>query len=175
MPKYEIKIIKSGREFLKIGTAKEFMDYINPFVEDKTYILMENPISLKEEKQWFKNEIKSLDSGIVLKLILLADGKLAGISEGRKGTLKNKYNVTFGLSVSKQHRGKGFGKKLLIRCIQESKKYFKPRKMWIEYISGNEVAKNLYESVGFVEVATLKEYVNHFGKWLDRVIMEYRG
>jgi RimJ/RimL family protein N-acetyltransferase len=83
--------------------------------------------------------------------------------------------VHFGLIIAKPHRGKGFGELLLRKCIGIAKKRMKPHRMWIEHVGGNNVAAKLYRKVGFVQVACLREYVCHFGKWHDRIQMEYKG
>lgn len=174
MTEYEIRLIKTGKQLRAIGSAKDFMDYINSFIEERTYILRDKLVTLKEERQWMKNEMKILDEKNVLKVILLAERKIVGIAEARKGSMKEKYNVSFGLLIAKEHRGKGYGKLLLKTAISEAKKYLKPHKMWIKYIANNSPAQKLYKSLGFVEVARLKDYVNHFGKWCDKILMEYK-
>lgn len=170
----EIRAISSGQELLKIS-AKEYMDYFNPFVEEKSYLLRDEPVTLEQEEKWLEKNAKEIDEGKLIKVLLLMDGKLAGMADARRGEDKQRHNVTFGLSVSKEYRGKGYGERLLRMAIEEAEKRLKPHRMWIEYVEGNEVAGKLYEKAGFVEVARLKDYVNHYGKWAGKVIMEYRG
>ena len=174
-PSYEIKVISRGSELKKIG-ARAFMDFINPFVEEKAYLSIQKKVTLKQEKAWLAKKGEEIDKGEQVEVLLLVDGKVAGNCDARRGVLSNqKHNVTFGLAVSRQWRGYGFGEMLLRRGIAVAKKKFKPHRMWIEHDSENKVAARLYEKVGFVEVARLKHYTMHFGKYTDNCIMEYRG
>ena len=151
----EIRVITNGNE-LRADGAKAFMDYINPLIEEKTFILLDSPAILEDEEKWLENSARELDFGNVIKVLLLSGGEVCGICEARKGRLKERNNVSFGLSVSKEHRRKGYGEKLMRAAIAEARKSMKPHRMWIDYLGGNEPARKLYEKLGFVEVARLK-------------------
>jgi L-amino acid N-acyltransferase len=97
--------------------------------------------------------------------------EIIGICEVRRGHGNERYNINFGISVEKRHRGKGIGRKLLLRAIAEGKRAFKPRTIFLVYQEGNERARKLYDEIGFVEVARLPNFVYHYGKFVDRVIM----
>ncbi len=56
------------------------------------------------------------------------------------------------LLIDKQFQGQGYGKaatKLILDCMKKDGKY---HKAILCYMEGNRVAKNLYESFGFVEI-----------------------
>lgn len=170
----EIRVITNGDELRALG-AKAFMEYINPFIEEKALLLLEKEITLHEEEKWLDRMAKEIEEGNNLVVILVSDGKLAGLCEARRQELKGKNNILFGISVSIELRGKGYGEAMLKKAIELAKKRMNPHRMWIDLISGNEPARKLYEKLGFVEVARLKEYIDHYGEWKDKVIMEYRG
>lgn len=171
---HKIKIIRKGKDLLKIG-AKAFKEYINPFVIERAFIILEKPVSLKEEEKWLKKTAQEIDAKKQIKIILFIDEKIAGVCDVHRKELKEKYNVHFGLSIAKEHRKKGYGGMLLKKSIEVAKKYFKPHKLWIEYQEGNKAAKILYEKTGFVEFTELKEYINQFGEWKNKILMEYKG
>lgn len=170
----EIKVITKGSELKKIG-AKEFMRFINPIVGEMAYILLERKVTLKQEKEWLEAKAKDVDRKQDIVIALMDGNRLCGLCEVMRGRRKERHNVHFGLSVSKEYRGKGYGEMLLKRGIGAAAKYFMPHKMWIEYIEGNVPARGLYEKLGFMEVGRLREYVNHYGQWRDMVIMEFQG
>ncbi len=60
--------------------------------------------------------------------------------------------MRFVIFVRKEYRGRGIGKKLLEKGIEIAYKKFQPENVWIDYMGGNEVARRLYEMLGFVEV-----------------------
>ncbi len=169
-----IEIIRNGKDLLKIG-AKQFMDYINSFVDEKAYISLNKKMTLKQENEWLRNSAKEINAKRKIKIILFIDEKIAGICDIRKGKIAEQYNVDFGLSIIKKYRGHGYGEMLLRKGIEIAKKRFNPHKIWISYQGENKIAKKLYTKIGFVKVARLKEYVNHFGKWMDKIIMEYQN
>ena len=170
----KILIVSRGSQLKKIG-AKAFMDFINPFVDEKAYLSIQKKVTLKQENEWLAKKAEEIDKGEQLEVLLLVDGKIAGNCDAKKGMLSNqKHNVTFGLAVSRKWRGYGFGEMLLRRGIAIAKKKFKPHRMWIEHDSENKIAARLYEKVGFVEVARLRHYTMHFGRYTDNCIMEYR-
>ncbi|MFA5077590.1 MAG: GNAT family protein [Candidatus Micrarchaeia archaeon] len=170
----ELKLVRSGKELRKLG-AKAFMDYINPIIREKAYILMDKPVTLKQEKEWLESTAKAMDAKSQMKIILFVDRKIAGVCDVMRGRYKEMHNVHFGLSVAKKHRGKGYGEMLLRKGIQAAKKYFKPHRIWIEHLEGNETARKLYEKLGFIEVARLDEYENYFGRWIDKILMRYEN
>ncbi len=170
----EIRVITKGKDLLKIG-PKAFRDFIAPFVKEKSFLALQKVPTLQQERKWLHMQAKGLDEGEHLFILLFIDGVLAGNCDARKKEGQSmSSNVHFGLAVSKPFRGKGWGKKLLRRGIAEAKKHFKPHRMWLEHDEGNLPARHLYEEVGFVEVARLDEYSNHFGHWQDLVLMQYK-
>jgi RimJ/RimL family protein N-acetyltransferase len=120
--------------------------------------------------------VQSLDGKKAIMLVLFDGGRIAGTCEIRKGVLQNAAsNAHFGLAIAKQYRGKGYGELLLRKGIEIAKRKFNPHRMWIEHVEGNAPAARLYKKLGFYEIARQNEYINHFGKWRDHVLMQYKG
>jgi len=173
VPSYKLLVVSRGSQLKKIG-AKALMDFINPFVEEHAHLAIQKKVTLKQEMKFVEDGARALDSGCEARVFLFVDGKVAGNCSVRQATLQSdKGNVSFGIAVSKEFRGFGFGELLLRKGIAVAKKRFKPHKMWIDHDAKNRVAARLYRKVGFVKVARLKEYHLHFGEYHDKVIMEY--
>ena len=175
-PPYKILVVSRGSQLKRIG-AKALLEFINPIVEERAYITLQKKVTLKYEKKWLKESAApALDNGSVVKLYLFIDGEIAGNCDIRKAVVQGEEgNVSFGLAVSKKFRGFGFGELLLMKGIAVAKKKFKPHRIWVDFVDGNPVAPRLYKKAGFVEVARLNEYYRHYGKWHDKVTMEYVG
>lgn len=60
-------------------------------------------------------------------------------------------------AVDAAQQGRGYGKKALLELIDLMRREFDMRVMTTTYIWGNDVAKSLYESVGFVETDVVDE------------------
>ena len=54
-------------------------------------------------------------------------------------------------AIDKQHQNKGYGTAALYALFQYMKKRHKSKKITTTYIWGNDIAKHVYEKVGFVE------------------------
>ena len=174
LPSYEIKVISRGSELKKIG-AKALMGYINPFIERREYLTLEKKVTLAEEREWLEGQAKLLDKKQLAKVYLFVEGKIAGSADIRKSALPSEaHNVSFGLTISRKWRRLGFGTLLMLRAIAEAKKRFSPKNMWLDRYGKNKIAARLYKKIGFREVARLKQYHSHYGKYEDKVFMEYR-
>ena len=173
----DVKFVEVAKpSHLRGFTARDFMDFINPFAGEKAYIRIRKKKTLAQERKWLAGIKKDINDGNHVRVLLVAGGKLAGVCDAlRKSPEGESGNVHFGLAVSKKFRGRGFGELLLRKCIALARKKLKPHRMWIEYVEGNEPAERLYRKVGFVECCRLDEYVNHYGKWRDHVLMAYKG
>jgi len=79
------------------------------------------PDSIKELKEFFKKLIKSK---IAVSLVLEVDSKIVGVINGEEWmSLEGKTCKIYQLVITKKHRGKGYGEKLL----KEFENYFKKR------------------------------------------------
>lgn len=170
----EIRIITKGKDLLKIG-PKAFLDFIVPFVKERAQLSVQKVPSLAKERQWLKARARELDNELAISVLLFADGRLAGHCVARRSELDGeRHNAHFGLSISKPYRGMGWGEKLLRATMRETRLRFKPHKMWIEHVEGNLPARRLYQKVGFCEVGRLREYEYHYGRYKDKILMQYK-
>jgi len=60
-------------------------------------------------------------------------------------------------AIDKDYQGMGLGKRSLTVLLSLMKKDYKATEISTSYIFGNEVAKGLYEKVGFVETDVVEE------------------
>ena len=60
-------------------------------------------------------------------------------------------------AIDAAQQGKGYGKKALLELIELMRREFSMQVMTTTYIWGNEVAKSLYESIGFTETDVVDE------------------
>jgi len=171
----EIRVITKGKDLLKIG-SKAFKDFITPFVKEKSYLSVQKVPTLAQQKAWVVARAKEIDKKAIFYVVLFSDGKLVGDCSAHLASERQSecHNVYFGLAISKPYWGMGWGEKLLRRAIIEAKKHFKPHRIWVEHTEGNLPARRLYQKVGFVEVGRLNEYDNHHGKFVDKILMQYK-
>ena len=88
--------------------------------------------------------------GLFQKEELVGYSMLRGYSEGYRDPI-------FGGAIHNNYRGKGLGKKLLLKTIQYWKKYKSSDKMLLKVKKENIAAIELYKKVGFI-LSEKKEY-----------------
>ena len=76
-----------------------------------------------------------------------------------------------GISLLKDIRGRGLGEKLLRKILDKARKELKVKIVTLYAYSKNKVAINLYKKVGFKKLGTIKNGINHYGKFIDNDIM----
>jgi len=170
----KIEVIKSGRRFMKIKTG-QLRQVINSLVEEKAFVAVNKRQSLAKERKWQKSVASALDSKEMIFVALFDNGTYVGGAEARKRIYNESHNVHFGIGILRKYRGKGAGRMLLQSAMAQARKTLKAKNLWIEYEEGNKIAANFYRSLGFVEVARLKNYVNHYGSYCDKILMGHKG
>lgn len=80
----------------------------------------------------------------------ITDCLIGWIDYNRGGFEEISHTAGIGMGVKLEYRGKGIGKKLLLKCI-ESATSNNIEKLELEVFSTNKVAYDLYKKIGFIE------------------------
>lgn len=150
---------------------REFQRFINTLTREGTYLLVDKPVTLTEEKQWFKTQIQAQRKGEQLYLKALVNGRLIGDCFAKPGFGRNKGNINLGIAIAKNWRGKGIGRILLEELIVRSEQKWHPKNIYLHVVSSNRRAKKLYESLGFRIIAQLPQWFEYNTKYLDEYIL----
>jgi ribosomal protein S18 acetylase RimI-like enzyme len=156
----------SGRE-----DAREFQRFINTLIKEGTYLLVDKPVLLKEEKQWLNTQIQAQRRGEQIYLKALVNGRLIGNCVAKPDFGRNRGNVNLGIALEKQWRGKGIGRILLEELISRSEQKWHPKNIYLHVISANTTARALYESLGFRIIAKLPEWFEYKTTYLDEYFL----
>ncbi|HSB47726.1 MAG TPA: GNAT family N-acetyltransferase [Candidatus Bilamarchaeum sp.] len=152
--------------------AKELNDFINSLVSENAKIIYDRRVTLEEEKGWKKAKLSEFNKGESFILVARVGGKIAGTSEARKGRFKEDENVSLGLAIAKPYRGIGLGEALLRANVENARKAWRPRNMFLSVLANNRPAKSLYRKVGFRKFASFPKWVRHKGKFVDHEWMK---
>ena len=163
------------RELRPNDDVFELTRYINELIEEKAFILMDEPITPEAEADWLRGKMKEVEGGGTIDWRVFLDGKLVGGFEARRMKMKRRDSVEFGIALLKEVRGQGLGRQLLTFAIAESKKRWHPHRLYITALGKNERAIGLYKSLGFKEVARVPDINNHFGEYMDEVWLMMEG
>jgi RimJ/RimL family protein N-acetyltransferase len=150
---------------------REFQRFINTLTREGTYLLVDKPVTLKEEKQWLRTQFQAQQKGEQLYLKALADGRLVGDCLAKPGFGRNHGNINLGIAVVKDWRGKGIGRLLLEEIIERSEQKWHPTNIYLHVVSANTKARQLYESLGFRVIARLPQWFKCKEKYLDEYIL----
>ena len=156
-------------------TAKELRSFINPFIEENAYILLDGKVSLKQEQEWLNGELHMQKKRQSYLLVARINGRIAATSEARRERFRCRNNVCLGIAVAMQYRGLGLGEALLKQNIFIAKKKLKAKLIYLTVLEDNKKAILLYKKLGFEEVGRLPEWVPFGGKRIDLIFMKYAG
>lgn len=136
----------------------------NDVIVQTTAVYDYEPHTLEMRKAWY--EAKQKDGYPVY--VATEDNKILGFSSigPFRAWTAYKYSVENSVYVSADWRGRGIGRMLLEPLIKDC------RTMNLHTViagidATNKVSIHLHESLGFIEVAHLKEVGYKFNRWLD--------
>ncbi len=171
-------IIKSrtGEEYLVREARMEDLDkilaYITELVNEKVYIDMNYIPTREEEREWLKERVSGER---LIYWVVEKDGKIVGSVEASRKGLRQEHVVEIGIALLKEARGRGLGKELMKRLLNEVfKKWSDVKLVWLGVFSENEPAKNLYWKLGFRPVARLPAWNSYSGRYIDEEIWYWK-
>lgn len=98
-------------------------------------------------------------------------GELVGWIDFNIGAFEEiSHTATVGMGVSKSHRGKGLGERLLQACVASARR-LGLEKLELEVFATNAAARGLYRKLGFVEEGCLRKKRKFRGRYEDIVCM----
>lgn len=138
----------------------------------KEYLMIATPFpySLESEKNFLKMAMTSTGELFNFAVESLESGKYVGgcgISDvDRKNSV-----ATVGLWLGKEYHGKGLGSDTLRTLCKFIFDEMNIHKIKLFYFDFNKVAKQCYDSVGFVEEGRLRKTIYRYGKYHDEIVM----
>jgi len=167
----KIKIEKLSEKDLKL--VKEFLGFINSLIKEDAQILFNKKFSLKEEEKWIEEEIENMKKKKQIVLVAKDKNRVVGITDIKLRRGRQDYVGEFGISIRKEYRGIGLGKKLMKEILKLAKKELKPKLKIIRLsvFSTNKIAQSLYRKLGFKTVAKIPKQIQYKGKLVDEIVM----
>ncbi|MCK4429512.1 MAG: GNAT family N-acetyltransferase [Candidatus Aenigmarchaeota archaeon] len=171
-----VEEFKIGKDSFKIRYPK-FEDYkglqesINSLVEEWGYLNEQKKISRKEVIESTTDLLKKIENKESVALVVEVNGKVKGDADIDKKKHAQNHICDLGISLGKEIRGKGIGKRLMELLIREAKKNLKTEIIEIEVFAENKVALNLYKKFGFKKIGIIKKGFKKKGKYYDKILM----
>ncbi|NMB57517.1 GNAT family N-acetyltransferase [Candidatus Beckwithbacteria bacterium] len=149
----------------------EVLNYINKLVEEDVFILLNEKKTKEEEVKFIQNATQEINDQKGLVIFAFAGEKLVGITNIGKGRFREENNGELGISLAKEFRGLGLGRILINEIIAQAKQYLNINLLILAVCAPNQVALNLYQSVGFHEYGRLPQAVKYKDQMIDKILM----
>ena len=149
-----------------------FLRHINSLVEERACIPIQKRQTRAQKKKWLADFFQSARKGNQALVCVYMDGKYAGNS----GLTRNKgdarrHVATLGIVIEKKFRNMGIGTELMKTMEQLARKEMGARVLELSYFEENLKSRHVYEKLGYREVGRIPMGINHYGKYMDEVIM----
>ena len=156
----------------KMDDAKDAMGYVNSLIDEKAPIAMQKKVNLSQEKRWLKDLLEKVKKKENVTIVVEVDGRYAGNSSFEK---KNEHATShvckLGMGIGKEFRNIGIGTELMRTLLGLARDVLGCKIAELSVYDNNEIAKKLYEKMGFVETGRIPDGVNYYGKVADEIIM----
>ena len=155
------------------GDAQGMCDYINTVSQERTFIRFQGEeIKLDEEIEYLDSLLEKIDKKMAVTLLIVSNGKVLGNSGIEMKDKIEAHEGVFGISISKELRGQGIGKKLMEAVIKEAEDNIPQLKLvTLGVHANNTVARKLYVELGFIEYGKLPEGIHYKGEYIDHIFM----
>ena len=150
-----------------------FCDYINILSKEKTFVRFQGEeVSLEDETKYLNTQLDRISKKQTVELIVFCNNKLIGISSIDMKDKTESHEGVFGISIAKEYRGEGIGKKFMQLVLGEAEKNMPQlRIVTLGVFGNNPLAKSMYENFGFKEYGRLPKGSLHKGEYVDHIYM----
>lgn len=153
--------------------AKAMWEYINLLSKEQTFITYQGEkISLEEETEYLKKMLEKIEKRKAIQLLVFLEDKLIGISGIEMEDKTSAHEGVLGISIAKESRGEGIGKRLMECMIDEAIKNLpQARIITLGVFGNNPLAMEMYKKFGFREFGRLPEGILYKGQYIDHIYM----
>ena len=168
---------KAGVEFEirypKNEDAQALCDYINNLSQEKTFIRFQGEaIRIEDETEYLNSQLEKINKNMAVLLFVVCDSKIIGCSGIEMKDKTESHEGVLGISISKNIRGEGIGKRFMKKVLGEAEKNIPELKLITLGVFGdNALALNMYLKLGFVEFGRLAGGSLHKGNYVDHIYM----
>jgi len=167
-------IAKDGRKVVlrppKWEDLEGLMEYINSLVDEKAEIVLTKKVTREEEAEWLRKRLISIDKSDVIHVVAEVNGEVVAGAEVGKQKYRMSHVGMLGIGIKSGFRGIGIGTVIMKTLIEESRKAGL-KVLVLDVFDTNNIAKELYEKMGFKEAGKIPKGICKNGKYIDLVRM----
>ncbi len=168
---------KNGKDYVIRYPAKDdgplMQTYINSISKEQTFIRFQGEeISLEDEQKYLEGQLERIKNNKTVQLFVVCDNQIVGIAGIDLKDKSESHEGVLGISLYKEYRGEGIGKKLMSLIIDEAISNLSQLKLITLGVFGNNtLALDMYKKFGFQEYGRLPQGSTHKGQYVDHVYM----
>lgn len=168
---------KDGRDYEirypKKDDTQALCDYINELSQEKTFIRFQGEIiQIEDERKFIDSQLEKINQRNGVLLIIVCEEKIVGCSGIDMKDKTESHEGVLGISISKNIRGEGMGKKFMEEVLREAESNIPQLKLITLGVFGdNDIALSMYPKFGFVEYGRLPGGSLHNGLYVDHIYM----
>jgi len=166
-------VSKSGKRIILRVPSNDDVEllygYGKEIEKEDTFILLnpDEPLTMKDEKTYVKTLSKDILEKKKVAYLALDGEKMIGSCEVKRLLKRQGHVGVLGITILKEYRGDGIGKKLLLFVIEKARKNLGVSQIILNCFANNTVACGLYESVGFREYGLHPKAILYKGQLID--------
>lgn len=148
-------------------------EYINTLSKERTFISYQGEeISLEDEEKFLNSQLEKIAKKQAVQLVVVCRGKTIGVSGIEMKERIEKHIGALGISIAKDFRGQGIGSQLMQLVVSEAERNIPQLEIIILGVfSNNDLAKNMYKKIGFVDYGNLPKGIKLEDGYVDHVYM----
>ncbi len=145
--------------------------WVKEIEKEDTFIMLnaEEPVSLTEEKLYFKELFKKIKQKRIVKIGVFAGNKYLGSCDIEKQGRRQGHIGLFGIVLSKECRGQGIGFKLAQKTIDLARERLGIKQIVLNCFANNSVGIKFYKKLGFKQNCRDLKSVFYQGRYIDTI------
>lgn len=153
----------------KLDDTQAMLEYINTLSKEQTFIRFQGEeLTYEFEEKYIKEVIQKITNHQSVCLLVFSDGKLIAEADIHLDEKILRHNGILGITVAKEYRGRGIGKVLMEKTLDEARINLNELKnITLTVFANNPLAIAMYEKFGFKEFGLLPEGIVHKGEFVD--------
>lgn len=153
--------------------VEALLSFMNTISQERTFIRLQGePITLDIEIRYVDDYVRKIAEHTAVKLLAWNGTELVGVADICLRDKIERHIGVFGITVKKEWRGKGLGKRLMEETIKEGIRNITGLKIIeLGVFANNPIAKKMYEKMGFVEYGRLPKGIQYKGELIDHIYM----
>lgn len=158
---------------LEQNDVQELLSFMNILSKEQTYIRLQGEeLTIDEEIRYVDDFIRRMKERKAIKFLAFQGKELIGVADVYLKDKIESHIGVFGITIKKEWRGKGIGRKLMEQTLNEAVKSIDGLKIIeLGVFANNPVAKKMYEKMGFVEYGRLPKGIKYKGDFVDHLYM----